>query len=256
MPRGFEGPTYGEVAKEGRCNAYIQRRGHYCWRPKVTDRDRCRRHGGHAKRGVEHHAFAGRGYAKDIPNRIMDRWDAARQDPELISLHSEIALVDSRIGDLFRKLRENETDVALTVIKAALDEMATHLDNDKPEDARGALERAKMAIESVLGEQTTWQEIYELIDLRRRSVNTELKRVQMLEGTLTQAQAQTLYLGIALVIAQEIPDGMITITGAELKSIIGRRIGNMGYRGQDPAYAHIPKALPGHAVDGEVVEDG
>lgn len=248
MPRGFEGPHYGEEPKEGRCNAWIKRRGVYCWRQKVTDRDRCQRHGGNARRGHEHHAFAGRGYAKDIPKRMMDRWESALSDPELISLHAEIALTDGRIGDLFRKMRENETEEAVDAAKRAIDAARTALEADKPEDAKGHLERCSQVFEVLLGEQSTWLEIYELLDLRRRLMNTELKRVQMLEGNMTQAQAHAMFMTILLGIEREIPDGPIA-DGRVVKNNLARFIANQAYKGQDPAYAGVPRALPGHRVE-------
>lgn len=179
---------------------------------------------------------------------MMDRWESALADPELISLYAEIALTDGRIGDLFRKLRENETEEAAKLARALLAMAQTALNDDKPEDAKGHVDRCVQALESLMGEQGTWLEIYELLDLRRRLMNTELKRVQMLEGTLTQAQAHALFMTILLGIEREIPDGPIA-DGRVVKNNLARFIANQAYKGQDPAYAGVPKALPGHPAE-------
>lgn len=56
--------------------------------------------------------YRGRGYSKDIPTRLWDRYSQALADPTLLELTSELGLVDARIGEVLGRLPEqpDETD--------------------------------------------------------------------------------------------------------------------------------------------------
>ena len=66
-------------------------------------------HGGRSPRGTEHPNWKGRGYSVDLPTRLYDRYQAGLNDPELSSCKNELALIDSRLGDLFTSRRSSRT---------------------------------------------------------------------------------------------------------------------------------------------------
>lgn len=61
-------------------------------------------HGGRQKRGIAHHKTVTGRYSSDIPTHLASRFHASQSDPDLLNLRTDIALIDSRIGELVATL--------------------------------------------------------------------------------------------------------------------------------------------------------
>src|SRR5690606_6632650 len=108
-------------------------------RARAMANGRCRIHGGKTPTGIAlPHTKTGR-YSKYLPPDILERYHTALSDNDLLSLRDEIALVDVQIQ---------------AVLEAQSDPKA------KPEDVIAARAR-----------------LHELIEQRRRLVETERKRL-------------------------------------------------------------------------------
>src|SRR4051794_14907848 len=86
------------------CAAYSKRENkfgdHVCLGPVVEGRKRCRMHFGNVPRGMASpHTKTGR-YSKDLPTRLLARYEEAMNDPDLLNLSSEIALLGARLSEL------------------------------------------------------------------------------------------------------------------------------------------------------------
>lgn len=86
-----------------RCSAKSKRSGERCKRHASIGRTVCRMHGGATPRGVDHPSWRGKGYSKDLPTQLRDRFAASVDDPDLSSCRNELALIDARLGELFEK---------------------------------------------------------------------------------------------------------------------------------------------------------
>lgn len=76
------------------------RSGSPCKSHAVLGRTRCRMHGGAVPRGAALPQTIHGRYSKSLPTRLRERFDASERDPELLNLRQEIALIDSRTGQL------------------------------------------------------------------------------------------------------------------------------------------------------------
>lgn len=88
----------------GRCGAKLRgsdppRR---CQRFKSAGRNRCRLHGGATLTGVAHPAYTHGRYIESLPAHMVAKAQAAYDDPELLSLRSEMGVVASRVAELLR----------------------------------------------------------------------------------------------------------------------------------------------------------
>lgn len=110
---------------------------------------KCRMHGGKTPRGIGSVHWRGRGYSKDLPTRLFDRMQRALEDPELLSSRSEVALLDARLGELAATLPDEPADL----------------------------------------DSATWQNLLGLIEQRRRLVETERRREEVLQLNMTAQQA-------------------------------------------------------------------
>ena len=82
------------------------RSGAPCKNAPVTGANRCRMHGGKTPRGVALPQTRHGRYSKDLPTRLLARYEEAVTDPELLNLSSEIALVDSMTRDVLESLEQ------------------------------------------------------------------------------------------------------------------------------------------------------
>lgn len=69
----------------------------------------CYHHGGTQKRGIEHHHTVTGRYSKHLPTKALASFREAMHDPELLSLHSDIALIDVRLNELVSQIDDDET---------------------------------------------------------------------------------------------------------------------------------------------------
>ena len=76
----------------------------YCIAFPVRGRTRCRSHGGATPQGVASPHYRGKGYSQAVPKYLKDIYEARFNDPDLLSLHKEIALCDTRIEDLLTQI--------------------------------------------------------------------------------------------------------------------------------------------------------
>ena len=76
----------------------------YCISFPVRGRTRCRLHGGATPQGIASPHYRGKGYSQAVPKHLKDIYEARFNDPELLSLHKEIALCDTRIEDLLTQI--------------------------------------------------------------------------------------------------------------------------------------------------------
>lgn len=67
---------------------------------------RCHRHGGPALTGVAAPGWRGRGVSRVLPERLLNHYNEAMDDPNLLSLRQEIALQRALLNDLLVRLQE------------------------------------------------------------------------------------------------------------------------------------------------------
>src|SRR5438067_9697369 len=75
-----------------------RRDGGDCCQPAMKN-GRCRMHGGKTPRGLASPKTRSGRYSKDLPTRILARYQEAMQDPELLSVKHDVALLHSLIHD-------------------------------------------------------------------------------------------------------------------------------------------------------------
>lgn len=201
-----------ETPIEGLCGAKIANsiekfgKVMYCEHKKVHGRTRCKYHGGSSPRGVEHPRFRGRGYSLDIPSQLGEKVLRALDDPDLISLGHEIALLDGRIGSIFENMTNLESETAFDVMREAIYDIERAIVEDDIDKAMESIRKGKKAIKAKNAERDGWSEIYGVIKERRQLVDTERKREEMLQGTMTARQMATFIAALQTAILEEVHD--------------------------------------------------
>lgn len=158
--------SVGEPSERRQCTATSKQSGQRCRRSPTVGRSTCKMHGGTQPRGIASPNWKGRGYSKDLPTRLADRYTQALADPDLIACASEVALIDSRIGEILSSL---------------------------PADLSAV-------------DRDAWELLLPLIEQRRRLAETERKRGEALDNFLTVSQAMSFVAALQTAVAELITD--------------------------------------------------
>lgn len=155
---------HGSTAR--RCTAISKRSGEQCRKPAMRGRAVCLAHGGKTPRGIASPHFITGRWSKDIPARLASGYEHARQDPDLLSLREELALVTAAIDDRLSSLGEA----------------------DDPSD------------------DPAWRAIVRLIDQRRRLVDGQVAYETTMQRVLTVDQAMAFCGSITASIKRHVTD--------------------------------------------------
>jgi hypothetical protein len=158
-----------------RCKAKAKSTGGQCKNMAVTGRNVCRIHGGASLSGIASPTFKHGRYSRDVAPEVLERYLAARDDPDLLALADEIALLDVRIGELVADTGGEK----LTSTWAALGQAAARLRAAQASGEAVALAEAINAL-MMLAEEggdiaRKYYEMVAIIEQRRKLVETERK---------------------------------------------------------------------------------
>lgn len=200
-----------------RCGAKT-RRGEPC-RQYAMPNGRCRMHGGSSPTGLAHPNTTHGRYSKHLPTRMLATYEHAQQDPELLDLRDDIALLDARLSDLLKRVDSGESGQLWKDLRAAWKAVTTATTED--ERSMALAELGPLIARGYMDTQA-WGEIASLLERRRRLVESERKRLIEMQQMMTMSQAQLLIARLYDVVAQHVSDRTtLAAIGAGLQALAG-----------------------------------
>ena len=194
------------------CTAKSKRSGDRCKRSASVGRTVCNIHGGKTLRGKAHPAFkdgrrskAGR-YGDALPERLFDAYTRTIDDPHVIHLTSELALLDARMHELLAQIDQGDPMTALQEIKEAYDAFAAQETKGDVSGMSAALDELRTAILKERPDTGVWAQIIEIVDARRRVANTQRRIIMDEQNVVTAAQAMTLAQTLVSIIRDRVRD--------------------------------------------------
>jgi hypothetical protein len=166
------------------CTARSKRSGTRCRKHAMRGRSVCLAHGGRTPRGVDSPHFRHGRYSQALPTRLTDAYERARQDPTLLSLREEAALLTAVINSLLAQLTD---------------------------DVSAAQERR------------LWRQIARTIMQRRRLVDAEVRQLVLAREMITAEEAMAMVESIAQIVQRYVPETSDRAAIAdEIRSVIDR----------------------------------
>ena len=111
MPAGSSSPM------AGRCGATLRRKpGRFCTAYPLTGKTRCALHGGKSLAGPANGNWKHGMYSTVLPGALGTHYATARQNPALVALTEQIALVDAKVFELFEQVQQGESPAAWTQV--------------------------------------------------------------------------------------------------------------------------------------------
>lgn len=173
----------------GRCTAKSKQSGQRCKNRPSPGMTVCRIHGGATPRGIAAPTFKHGKYSKHLPSRLIERYNDAVDDPALLEMRHEIALLDARLTDILGRVDTGESGTAWRGIQSAYNDLRKALSSGNSEMVSNALFDLNAHIEKGHSDYAAWHEIHSLMEQRRKLVESEQKRLQTMDQMITAEQA-------------------------------------------------------------------
>lgn len=158
-----------------RCRARSKQRGEQCRNTAVPGMAVCRYHGGATPVGPDSPHFKTGRYSRHAPTRLAARIDAALQDPALMSLKDEAALLSAQIAEVLEVLdlgglaaRWRELTALVTALRAAIEA-------ESEKQLVAVADAMDACLLQAADERGRWGELLALVDQKRKLVETQAK---------------------------------------------------------------------------------
>jgi hypothetical protein len=184
------------------------RAGEQCRRHATPGRNVCRMHGGKTPRGIASPNFRTGRYSKDLPSRLLDGFEKALADAELVDLRRELALTDVEISETLRAMEETPAADIWTDLKLAATMFQRAQANQDLEEMTAALDLMFKTIDRGVEANKHWVKVDRLIERRRRLVESETKRELAISQELTYESVTTLFAALTQAVRESVPPAL------------------------------------------------
>lgn len=170
------------------------RSGGRCQQPAMPN-GKCRMHGGLSLVGAAVPAFKHGRYSKYLPLKLMDRYQEALGNLDLLSLQDDLALLDTRLSELLERTQTPDSDSFWLDIQTLSLQVFDAL-NASPMDTDQAKKSAVKLVElanGALRNEDAWSDIKELLEQRRKTAETEHNRLVKAKQVMTLDEVMTVF---------------------------------------------------------------
>lgn len=189
------------------CHAKSKRTGVQCKHHATPGKTVCRTHGGRTPIGPGSPHFQTGRFSKFLPSRMAADFDAAMGDPELISLRKEIATVDARIIDVLKRVDTGEAGVIWQAAQAAMVRFDRAWSDKDGEAMELALTEIRRVIIQGKSDWAAWKVVVgDLIEAKRKLVDSEQRRLTLASESLTADRAMMLLATVISILQKHITD--------------------------------------------------
>jgi hypothetical protein len=186
-------------------------------------------HGGRTLVGLAAPRLKTGRYSKFLPTRLAAEYERAAHDPELLALRHELAVVDVRINDLLSRVDTGEAGGLWHHARAAWQTFKQAQAEDRPlMQARAAVELDGL-LEQAVGDDGAWHEIIQFIEQRRKLVESEVKRLVVMQQMMTKEKAMLWLSAVVAILKRHITDReTLQKISLDLKALVSDRSGRGG----------------------------
>lgn len=204
------------------CGSKLRKKEVFCQNTVIFSNGRCRMHGGKSLRGIASPTFKNGSYSKYLylPERLSERVGEFIDDPRLIELRENIAVLDVRLTELYENLHKSEPAEVWLDLKSKFiewqdgEKLLPKLEDDARERQIQMNEQMKDKFDLLLTfganeqskDERIWDKIISLSEQRRKLVDSESKRVKDSQQSITTEEFNKFVRFILAVILENVPD--------------------------------------------------
>ncbi len=182
---------------------------------------RCRIHGGKTPTGMALPQYKDGRYSRYLPARLAGRYAEAQADGALLELRDDIALVDSRLADLLGRVDSGESGALWQSLMAARSDLLAYRRAGDNVRMAEALNLILELIGQGHADYRAWGEVAQVLEQRRRLVESERKRLIELQQTITVEKAMLLIGAIGGIIKAHVQEReVLAKISAEITALV------------------------------------
>lgn len=205
-----------------RCGAK-KRNGEPCKKWPIRGRARCRLHGGKTLKGIDSPSWKNGRWSKYLPENLLGKYKEAQEDKELLVLRDEIALVDGCIAETIEQLDRDESGAIWRNLQAAGNEYKKAVSKGEKEEAGRMIDIILSLIAEGAQQIQIRREIVNLIDQRRKLVESERKRYVEMHQMITAEKVLNFVASMGALVRNRIKDRkIISLIMEDLRLLIER----------------------------------
>lgn len=204
------------------CQAKAKSTGEQCRRWAVAGKRVCTVHGGLTPRGIASANFRHGRYSKSLPARLTGRYQEAASDPELLALREDIALLDSRISDVLSRVDSGESGALWKSLGTLRTQFLVAQRSKDEMTMQVALMGLLNAVAQGYDDFMAWADVVDLLERRRRLVESEQKRLVAMQQMVTAEQAMTLIAALASSMREHVLDRVEPDVARDILSAVQR----------------------------------
>lgn len=178
---------------------------------------RCRMHGGKSPVGKSASRYKTGKYSKYLPDRLSSRYLEAVNDPELLALRDDIALIDTRLAEVLGRIDTGESGHVWESVAETFNNLKVASRTGNANKATVAMRELDDLISNGLADNVIWSEIGELLEKRRRIIESERRRLIDMQQMITAENAMLLVAALVGVIREHVTDrGILNAISADI----------------------------------------
>jgi hypothetical protein len=168
------------------------------WGVPETTTGRCKNHGGASLKGAGHPRATDLRSSRYVPKCLADDYEASLRRADQLSLDQQLAGIDAREGELWRRMDDGEAGPNLwEQAQRSFDtfERAVHAGNT------GAAQDARVQLRNYMtagvARESVWEGLLDIWELRRKLAATESTRRHQIEQNVTRSRLASLAIFMA-----------------------------------------------------------
>lgn len=181
----------------------------HCTLPAVEGYRWCDRHGGPAP----HRGFfgLGRGIVSGSNSgfplfRLAEKYNEARKNGSLMSNRAVLEVLQERLVQLLDRIDRSDAPDRLQSLHELWEEYNVHLATGNHVEAAQAKVKINLAFDAVFHDYAAWEQALKVIDLHRKTAETEVKIFEKIHAVLTAEKAYELVAGLAAIVMRIFPE--------------------------------------------------
>lgn len=221
---GEDGLTYTYLPNGKLICGAKKKNGTPCQKSPINGRNRCRLHGGASPRGIAHPRFKTGRYSKDLPSRLSKRYEEAKEDEKLLELRDEIAILESRIGDLLSRTDSGESGATWRAAQKTFSELRVAAQTGDQAKFAELLNDLGRIIGRGVSDYAAWDEVVRTIERRRKLAESERKRLIETNQMISSEQAMGMLGFVVSVIKKHVTDDQtLAAISADIHTYLANR---------------------------------
>lgn len=204
------------------CTAKAKTTGQQCTNRAMIGKTKCRMHGGKSRSGPAHPNWIdGRG-SRVMPKRMMQDYQDALNDPEKLAFDKDIALLEARLRDVLKRVDSGESGRLWGFLASAWDQYEAARRANDPQALLQAIALIGDLIRQGHGDHLAWAEVTNLLERRRKVVESEMKRQVQMHEVVKSEVAMGLLAQLVQAVREHVhDDDTVQAITAEYARLIG-----------------------------------